>query len=433
MFVGPTLAQSTQDKAIFWIQARVPTNQVPEIRTSTGFLLPSAGGIVTCLHNVLGADSIAVQDASHPDLTFQVQLSKVDLTKDLAVLSSPEMASRSDGFRAAENVELAKMDGRVSLPTFGVPKRDNSVGQSSFLFTRQPVLTPLSALVDAEDRRYLEKTNCPALSTQVLFLQGIVYPGQSGAPILDDQGRVLAVVNGAKVEPNSQVDSGKYRFTDSSWAIPIGKIVWQSTGQRNVKQKLEALATLRLTLSPDFDLLVGRPPSQGQITRAKARLVSPDRKSIHVSLLPPEDQYRNRSKEILGLMRMMYGESVANQMKKIMEGQPPTYQEYLESLPTTSKEIQRNFENTNFVEGVDRAAAVMSKWIDMNRPDYASRDGSYVKVPHGTQIEILEAPQPQTLSGGLLKLEAPYMYKILITNGPSANKIGWVSPDYINM
>ncbi len=85
--------------------------------------------------------------------------------------------------------------------------------------TEEPTPRPLVASehkalgkgLPSKQRRILEEVGLPSLQLPVLFLQGTsLLPGQSGAPLFDDGGRLVAIADGGLEDGHK----------DHSWAIP---------------------------------------------------------------------------------------------------------------------------------------------------------------------------------------------------------------------
>ena len=80
-----------------------------------------------------------------------------------------------------------------------------------------PGLLELKDIIETHIIDYLELRASPAPDVEVYSVQGDMQPGHSGAPIIDREGRVLAIGNGG-------LKSGTIGH---GWAIPVAKLVWE--------------------------------------------------------------------------------------------------------------------------------------------------------------------------------------------------------------
>jgi hypothetical protein len=79
----------------------------------------------------------------------------------------------------------------------------------------------------------MQDRGSPFYKAKVLSIQGQLLPGDSGAPILDSQNRVLAIADGGL----------KGGFAGISWAVPMNSLKWED-------DPVQTLARLR-KLKPD--------------------------------------------------------------------------------------------------------------------------------------------------------------------------------------
>src|SRR5262249_8575482 len=105
------------------------------------------------------------------------------------------------------------------------------------LTVRKEPAKPLVELVDPETAKLLEKRGSPDVNLAVLSLQGPLLPGHSGAPILDGDGRVIAVGNGGL--RGGTVDHG--------WAVPLLGADWTEYNN-SIRPTVEKLAKVEREL-----------------------------------------------------------------------------------------------------------------------------------------------------------------------------------------
>lgn len=186
----------------------------PGDRLLTGFGANVAGvpGIVTALHGVIGCNRISgfnlTQDFS------DLQIRKVNVRLDAAFLTSARL-SGGTAFGLVKSPDFAGTDLRVVGYPQGLQYQlSHSVGVQVRPLVHLKELLPPSILLE------LEKRKSPHPEEIVLSLTGSVQNGYSGAPVLAEQGGVVAVVNGG-------LGGGTLNI---GWAIPYGNITWQEPG-----------------------------------------------------------------------------------------------------------------------------------------------------------------------------------------------------------
>ena len=181
----------------------------PAERSQTGFRVADRLGIYTALHGVVGCSRITLR--SHDDQLGRdsvVHIVKIDIDRDIALLSSRDLEGKPRlGMEVASSEEYRTVK-HVFVRGFPLAIDD----LRSSLEIRVPALISLSSILPPVPRSKLRSRDSPSIMLTVLSIQGDLLPGHSGAPILDDQGRVLAMADGG------------LRGTGIGWAVPFNDI-----------------------------------------------------------------------------------------------------------------------------------------------------------------------------------------------------------------
>jgi hypothetical protein len=186
-------------------------------RVLTGFRYSGQPGIVTALHGVVGCSRItAVRPIApgRPLLSYQVQPRAVSIASDLALLGSAELdALPAVGLLVAPSAPAG--DSRVLGYPHALPAT-----LTTTLHLRVPPTVMLNQLLPsgvANDGAFRARQS-PHPKISVLSVEGHLTLGYSGAPLVDDAGRVFGVANGG-------LASGALEI---SWAIPFltGQVAW---------------------------------------------------------------------------------------------------------------------------------------------------------------------------------------------------------------
>jgi hypothetical protein len=235
MFVVATASAQTPQvwrDHVFFIRS-FDRNAGWELR-ATGFRIRDRENqtrMVTALHVVAGADRITASSASKEFLDDLV-IQKVDVERDLAMLDSALFDQGKPGaFGVAWEANLEDLADKEVL-AIGYPYGGLHMEEiDTRLRVRNKPLMPLEALIDDEARKKLIQWDSPSLATRVLSLQGPLLPGYSGAPIVDQTGRAVAVGLGG-------LDGGHGGLV---WASPLADAVWRPASGFEVQGKLKRL------------------------------------------------------------------------------------------------------------------------------------------------------------------------------------------------
>ncbi|NOK18724.1 trypsin-like peptidase domain-containing protein [Corallococcus carmarthensis] len=181
-------------------------------RTLTGFRVAGTRGIYTALHGVLGCKSLVAQGEAGAPTFADLDIEKVDVARDVALLSSPALLALP-----AVGLNVAPASGASSGTSLRVRGYPLGVPQqlSSELRLRNPPRTPLRYLVPSSVFLALNARESPSVETEVLSIEGHLTRGHSGAPILTADGEsVVGIANGG-------LESGAVEI---SWVIPFASV-----------------------------------------------------------------------------------------------------------------------------------------------------------------------------------------------------------------
>ncbi|HKS29636.1 MAG TPA: trypsin-like peptidase domain-containing protein [Pyrinomonadaceae bacterium] len=258
----PVIA-SAQGEFIYVVKVKNCKSNPRCSRSLTGFRLRGIKGIVTALHGVADAGDIRVLgEQGSARFNGSLRLTKVDIARDLALLTSSETAAApAEGLEAAVNVNWNTMD-RVTV--IGRPL-NIMTNQATELKLRRPQLVILRDIVSPNIAVKLLERRSPDPDREVVSISDTLLPGHSGAPILNSQNQVLAVANGG-------LEGG---FAEFCWAIP-----WEKVNLVDARAAAGALAELT-GLDPatlfSFD---GEASTLPEIYRVRVIVLSPQKTPV---------------------------------------------------------------------------------------------------------------------------------------------------------
>jgi hypothetical protein len=213
-----------QENCIYRITASGCLHE-PKERSLTGFVLTGTRGIYTALHGVVDATHIgAVGQQSFSAL----RISKVDIKHDVALLDSTELDHIT--LPGLNLVEFSQTVDPGKLAIIGHPFGIALLWTTELLL-RKPDYVQLRTLLEADAETAAEKRGSPYYLAMMLSIQGKFLPGDSGAPVLDSNNRVIGIVNGG-------LRGGE---ADISWAIPMNSLEMEP----NTEHLLDKLKSLK--------------------------------------------------------------------------------------------------------------------------------------------------------------------------------------------
>lgn len=174
-------------------QQALPSDAGPAEMTATAFAVASKGLFLTNAHAVAGCSSILLERPAEPPVG--ARLVALDDHWDLALVRAVSDISKPMRFRAE------RPQPRDAVMTIGYPVRT--------LVPQEPTSSDGMVLA-ADDRSKLRGH---------LAIQTMLYPGNSGGPLLDDSGAVIGVVTAKVDTPKVYQRTGKL-VRDVGFAIP---------------------------------------------------------------------------------------------------------------------------------------------------------------------------------------------------------------------
>lgn len=215
ILLSSSVHSQSPDPAVFRISAS-ECKFDPDSRNQTGFWIQDREtvGIVTALHGVVDCDTIeAENDYNSP---FELEIIKVDMDRDVALLGGETLEDLSvDGLSIETGVE-GLLDEDKDLFVIGYPVNLPTQRRTDLKYLGLKKLINLipegSNILPSLSRR-----GSPSLNSPMLDLQGHLLPGHSGAPIFNQDNKLIGVGNGG-------LQAGTIEI---GWAVPWQEINWK--------------------------------------------------------------------------------------------------------------------------------------------------------------------------------------------------------------
>ena len=159
--------------------------------TATGFCWQQSLHVVTALHAVAGVDEIKI--IRNDGKTTTAKIISVLLEADLALW-------RLDADLGLKPLALADVNPNAgkSYTIWGFPHAVYKILDTEVRLSRSLEASPvLNDIIHGDDLKYqLEKQKYPSTNAKILKIGSTIQPGQSGAPLLTSDGKVIGVADG---------------------------------------------------------------------------------------------------------------------------------------------------------------------------------------------------------------------------------------------
>lgn len=246
---GPDRATITaSSKSVVQIRARGCPDRD---RVGTGFLWQQSDQVVTTLHVLAGCQTFSVY-YEHERVERDARLHRSHRRADLALLVVEN----------APNLPVLKIDQRIpdlseDLVVLGYELGSPTMGSKSLRVSFGSAT--LGEMVPSKVRQEIERIGIPSTDLVILRLEGHLLPGMSGAPIIDQSGKVVAVADGGLERGAASVSWG-IRTTDMA-VLP----------QSDDGIELASLGQASSLFSADLQTNVGQSQQCGQLNFTKLR------------------------------------------------------------------------------------------------------------------------------------------------------------------
>lgn len=213
---GVSMSHSNDDLQYIYLLEAADCVSLPEARSQTGFRLQGVQGIVTALHGVVGCSHITARRPETGEVHNLLVVALVDVERDVAVLAGPTLPI-AGGLQPhptgiPDQSEVIVLGHPAAIPTtWKMPLQVESFA-----------LRPLYDVLPPNLFQAVQQRKSPEVGVLVLRLNGNLQPGHSGAPIIDQTGKVLGIGSGGLGDGTLGI----------GWAIPLSGINWKPRHER---------------------------------------------------------------------------------------------------------------------------------------------------------------------------------------------------------
>lgn len=220
-FVSVAFAQSAENFVF-----RIRDKDINRKGSMTGFLYryQQYTGVVTCLHGIVPGRQYTAEGEvdGKPNLTLKF----VDIDHDAAFLTADYLKNQNVGIRPA-GVNLVPGQ---HLKVLGYPAGMAGLNDHSAIAGRHPVKR-LKDMLPSDITDLFDARQSPSPNINVLYIEGSMVPGHSGAPLLDNDNRLYGFVDGGVFQGAAQI----------TWGIPIDSIKWIDVNKPGLIEKINHL------------------------------------------------------------------------------------------------------------------------------------------------------------------------------------------------
>lgn len=159
----------------------------------TGFKIQGIPGIFTAMHGTIGAKSIHVYQAGLNMGGDKVRVSKVDFDRDIVLLRSPKIDEMPDrGFVVAkDNPKAFTKEGWMAGYPSGITRAPRWVNVAF------GEIKLLGKILNSQTAKEYNSQTFPNVEFPFLEINASVTHGQSGSPVLNAQGQLVGMIDGA--------------------------------------------------------------------------------------------------------------------------------------------------------------------------------------------------------------------------------------------
>ncbi|WP_298922229.1 trypsin-like peptidase domain-containing protein [uncultured Roseobacter sp.] len=207
LIANPAFSEADRESARSVVKITCKTGE-NQLMKATGFVWPEPGYVVTALHAVAGCLDVTVFSESAKTRTGIKSLESVDLEADLALLRLEDDLGLQPVPFVATAPALRDRHSIWGYPAYAEYMENRSVDFSRGL---SDILLSLGSAFSSEELKSLFRSqDYPTRRTQIFRVTSNTQPGHSGAPILDAEGKLVAIHNGGL----------KGGWLGMNWSIP---------------------------------------------------------------------------------------------------------------------------------------------------------------------------------------------------------------------